>query len=99
MQPYPTYYPPKGEECDTSVKHALPHWAEPAVRYCSWRPRPSLTWGSRFAGERVVGTWVGEPKPLGKTPLGGSASPQMTYLPTYLSSWSFLHSIRSIAPP
>ena len=30
-----------------------------------------------------VGPWVGEQKPLGKTPLGGNPSPNMTYLPTY----------------
>ena len=34
-------------------------------------------------GARAVGPWVGEQKPLGKTPLGGSPSPEMTYLPTF----------------
>ena len=28
---------------------------------------------------------MGEQKPLGKTPRGGNPSPEMTYLPTYLS--------------
>ena len=39
-------------------------------------------WGSRFVGARAVGPWVGEQMPLGKTPLGGNPSPEMTYLPT-----------------
>ena len=38
-------------------------------------------------GAREVGLWVGEQKPLGKTPLWGSPSLEMTYLPTYLCSW------------
>ena len=33
--PSPTYRPPEGEECETSVEHVLPLWAEPAVGYCS----------------------------------------------------------------
>ena len=82
MGPSPTYHPPEGEECETSVEHGLPLWAEPAVGYCSRRPRPSPMWGSRFVGARVVRPWLGEQKPLGKTPLGGNPSPEMTYLPT-----------------
>ena len=74
--------PPEGEECETSVEHGLPLPAEPAVGYCSRRPRPSPMWGSRFVGAREVGPWVGEQKPLGKSPLRGNPSPQSTYLPT-----------------
>ena len=33
-------------------------------------------------GARAVGPWVGEQKPLGKTPLRGNPSPESTYLPT-----------------
>ena len=33
-------------------------------------------------GAREVGPWVGEQKPLDKTPLGGNPSPEKTYLPT-----------------
>ena len=33
-------------------------------------------------GARAVGLWVGEQKPLGKTPLRGNPSPEITYLPT-----------------
>ena len=40
-------------------------------------------WGSRFVGARAVGPWVGEQKPLGKTPVGGHPSPEMIYLPTF----------------
>ena len=83
MGPSPTYHPPEGEECETSVEHGLPLWAEPAVGYCSLPPRPSPILGSRFVGARAVGLWVGEQKPLGKTPLGGNPSPEMTYLPTF----------------
>ena len=86
MGPSPTYHPAEGEECETSVQHGLPLWAEPAVGYCSRGPRPSPTWGSRFVGARAVGPWVGEQKPLGKTPLRGKPSPEMTYLPTYPTS-------------
>ena len=82
MGPSPTYHPPEGEECETSVEHGLPLWAEPAVGYCSRRPRPSPMWGSRFVGARAVGPWVGEQKPLGKSPLRGNPSPESTYLPT-----------------
>ena len=32
---------------------------------------------------REVGPWVGEQKPLGKSPLRGNPSPESTYLPTY----------------
>ena len=82
MGPSPTCHPPEGEECETSVEHGSPLWAEPAVGYCSRRPRPSPMWGSRFVGARAVGPWVGEQKPLGKTPLRGNPSPESTYLPT-----------------
>ena len=84
MGPSPTYHPPEEEECETSVEHGLPLWAEPAVGYCSRRPRPSPMWGSRFVGAREAGPWVDEQKPLGKSPLRGNASPESTYLPTYL---------------
>ena len=84
MQPSRTCHLPEGEECATLVEHGLPLWAETAVGYCSRRPRPSLMWGSRFVGARAVGPWVGEQRPLGKTPLGGNPRPEMTYLPTYL---------------
>ena len=83
MGPSPTYHPPKGEECETSVEHGLPLWAEPAVGYCSRRPRPSPMWGSRFVGARAVGPWVGEQKTLGKSPLRGNPSPESTHLPTF----------------
>ena len=83
MGPSPTYHPPEGEECETVVEHGLPLWAEPAVGYCSRRPRPSPMWGSRFVGASEVGPWVGEQKPLGKSPLRGNPSPESTYLPTY----------------
>ena len=82
MGPSPTYHPPEGEKCETSVEHGLPLWAEPAVGYCSRRPRPSPMWGSRFVGARAVGPWVGEQKPLSKSPLRGNPSPESTYLPT-----------------
>ena len=82
MGPSPTCHPPGREECKTSVEHGLPLWAEPAVGYCSRRPRPSPMWGSRFVGARAVGPWVGEQKPLGKTPRRGNLSPESTYLPT-----------------
>ena len=82
MGPSPTYHPPEGGECETSVEHGLPLWAEPAVGYCSRRPRPSPMWGSRFVGARAVGPWVGERKPLGKTPCGATPVPSRpTYLP------------------
>ena len=72
------------EECEASVVHGSPLWTEPAVAYCSRRPRPSPMWVSRFVGARDVGLWVDEQKPLGKNPLGGNPSPEMTYLPTSL---------------
>ena len=84
MGPTPTYHPPKGGECETSVEYGLPLWAAPNGGYCSPRASPSPTWGSRFVGARNVGSWVGEPKPLGKTPLGGNPSLDMTYLRTSL---------------
>ena len=85
MGPSPTYHPPEGGECETSVEHRLPLWAEPAVGYCSRRPRPSPMSGSRFVGARAVWPWLGEQKPLGKTPLRGNPSAEMTYLPTSCS--------------
>ena len=48
-----------GEKCETSVEHGLPLWAEPAIGYCSRRPRPSPMSRSRFVGAREVGPWVG----------------------------------------
>ena len=33
-------------------------------------------------GARAIEPWVGEQKPLGKSPLGGNPSPAMTYLPS-----------------
>ena len=93
MGPSPTCHPPEGEECETSVEHGLPLWAEPAVRYCSRRPRPSPMWGSRFVGARAVGPWMGEQKLRGKTPLGGNPCPEKTCLPTFfffLLCWSSL---------
>ena len=84
MRPTPMYNPPKGEGCETSVEHGLPLRAELDGGYCSRRPSPSPTWGSRFVGARELGPWVGEPKPQGKTPLRGDPSPDMTYLRTYL---------------
>ena len=84
MGPSPTYHPTEGEECETSVAHGLPLWAEPAAGYCSRRPRPSPMWESRFVGAPAVRPWVGEQKPLGKTPLRGSPSPETTYLPTHV---------------
>ena len=77
----PTYHPPEGGECETLVKHGLPLWAEPTVGYCSRRLRPSPMWGSRFVGACAVGPWVGERKPLGKTPC--RATPVLSR-PTYL---------------
>ena len=82
MQPFPTYDPPEGEECETSVEHGLPSWAEPPVGYCSRQPRRFPMWGSRYVGAREVGPWVGEQKPYGNTPLGGSPSHGRTYLRT-----------------
>ena len=84
MGPSPTYHAPEGEECETLVEHGLPLWAGPAVGYCLRRPRPSPMLESRFVGARAVGPWLGEQKPLGKTPLRGNPSHEMTYLPTYL---------------
>ena len=86
----PTYHPPEGEECEASDEHGLPLWAEPAVGYCSRRPRPSPMWGSRFVGARAVVPWVREQKPLGKSPLRGNSSPESTYLPTYLPTSTYL---------
>ena len=34
-------------------------------------------------GAREVGPWVGEQKPLGKSPLRGNPSSESTYLPTF----------------
>ena len=83
MGPSRAYHTPEGEECQTSVEHGSPLWAEPAVGYCSRRPHPSPMWGSRFVGARAVGPWVAEQKPLGKTTLRGNPSSEMTYLPTF----------------
>ena len=83
MGPSSTYHPPEGEECETSVEHGLSLLAESAVGYCSLRPRPSPMSGSRFLGARAVGLWVGEQEHLGKTPLRGNPSPEMTYLSTF----------------
>ena len=83
MGPSPTYYRPEAEECETSVEHGLPLWAEPAVGYCSRRPPPSPMGGGRFVGARAVGPLVGEQKPLGKTPWGQPQS--RDDLPTYLN--------------
>ena len=63
------------------------------VGYCSRRPRPSFIWGRHFVGARAVGPWVGEQKPLGKSPLRGNPSPESTYLPTYL------HKPQKCVPP
>ena len=82
MIPSATYHPPEGEECETLVEHCLPLWAESAVGYWSRQLRPSPMWGSSFLGARAVGPWVGEQKPLGKSPLRDNPSPEMTYLPT-----------------
>ena len=46
MGPSPTYHPPEGEECEALVEHGLHLWAEPAVGYCSRRPRASPMWRS-----------------------------------------------------
>ena len=75
MGPTPTHRRPKGEECETTVKHWLPLWAEPAQGFCSRRPSPSQTWRSRFVGAREGGAWVGERKPLGKTTSGATPIP------------------------
>ena len=75
MAPSPTYHPPEGGGCETLVEHGLPLWAEPAVGYWSRRPRPSPMWWSRFGGARAVGPWVGERKPLRKTPCGATPVP------------------------
>ena len=80
----------KRNECETSVEHGLPLWAEPAVGYCSRRPRPLPMWGSRFVRARAVDPWVGEQKPLGKTPLRGNPSPESTYLPSLSLAWVIL---------
>ena len=77
------YHPPKGEESETSVEHVLPLWAGPDGEYCLRQLSSSPTYVSRFVGAREVGPWLGEPKPLGKTPLRGQ--PQSRHdLPTYL---------------
>ena len=93
MGPSPTYHPPEGEKCETSVEHGLPVWAEPAVGYCSRRPRPSPMWGSRFVGARAVAPWVGEQKPLGKTPPAGQPQSRVN-LPTYLPASVRLPEVR-----
>ena len=75
MRPSFAYHPPKGEECETSVKHGLPLWAGPNGGYCSRRPSPPPTWGSRFVGRPDAGPCVNEPKPLGKTPFRATPVP------------------------
>ena len=85
MGPSAMYHVPAGEECETPVEHGLPLWAEHAVGYWSRLPSPSPMWRSCFVGARAVGPWVGEQKPLGKTPLRGNLSPEMTYR-TYLET-------------
>ena len=97
MGPSPTYHPPEEEECQTSVKYGLPHWAEPVVRYCSRRPRPSPMWGSRFVGACAVGLWVGEQKPLGKTPPRGQPQSRDD-LPTYLQKPLKMEMVSQIPP-
>ena len=106
MRPSPTYHPSKGEECETLVEHGLPLWAEPAVGYCSRRPRPSPKWGSCFVEARAVGPLLGEQKPLDKTPLGGNPSSEMTlppYPPPFSLSlcffWYRLEALRPHAEP
>ena len=74
MGPTPTYHPPKGEGCETSVEHGLHGFSR--------RPSPSPTWGSRFVGARELGPLAGEPKLHGKTPFGGTQSQHD--VPTYL---------------
>ena len=69
MGPSPTYHPPKGEECKTTVEHGLPLWAEPAGGYCSRRPSRSFTCGSRFVGACEVGLCISERKPLVPVPV------------------------------
>ena len=82
MGPSRTHHPPEGGECETLVEHGLPLWAEPAVGYCSRRPRPSPMSRSLFVGARAVGPWGGERKPLGRPPAGQPQS--RVDLPTYL---------------
>ena len=98
MGPSPTYHPPEGDQCETSVEHGLPLWAEPAAGYCSRQPRPSPMWQSRFVGARAVGPWVGEQKPLGKSSLRGNPSPESTYLPTYWHGHPSLEELERRAP-
>ena len=78
MGPSPTYHPPEGEECETQVEHVLPR-TRCRVLLAATAPFPHV--GSRFVEARAVGPWVGEQKPLGKTPPLGSPSPESTYLP------------------
>ena len=46
-------------------------------------------------GTHANGQWVGEQKSLGKTPMRGNPSPEMTYLPTSVNAtrphWSKGH--------
>ena len=57
MGPSPIYHQPEGDKCETLVQHGLPLWAEPAVGYCSRRPRPSPVWCAALWGHvnRAVG--------------------------------------------
>ena len=50
-------------------------------------------WASRFVGAHAVGPRLGEQKPLGKTPLGGNPSPEMTYVPTCIVPKCFSQSL------
>ena len=80
MGPSTIHHPPA--ERNVRLRSHMALWAEPPVGYCSRRPRPSPMWGSRFVGARAVEPWVGEQKPLGKTPPRGNPNPQTSYLPT-----------------
>ena len=50
----------------------------PMGGYCSRRPSPSPAWSSHLVGAAELGPWVGEPKPQGKTPIGGNLRPDKT---------------------
>ena len=86
--PPPTCHPPEGGDCETLVEHGLPLWAEPAVGYCSRRPRPSPVWRSRYVGAPAVGPcWVSK-SPLVRPPSGATPVPDCpTYLPTCVGVW------------
>ena len=73
MGPIPTYYLPKREESETmdylSGRNPLQGTA---------RGNGSLvkTWESPFVSARDIGQWVGEQRPLGKTPPGAAPVPK-----------------------